>query len=58
MHALYLIGTMCLLAAVLWGEAPRPRRGAVITWDQFARQHGLAVDDRTPPGGVEWEQRS
>jgi hypothetical protein len=50
MHALYWISAIWLLAAVLWGETSRPRPDAVITWDQFARQHGLDVDDHTPPG--------
>ena len=55
MHALYWIGAIWLLAAVLWGEASRPRPDAVISWDQFARQHGLGAADRTPPGRGECE---
>jgi hypothetical protein len=58
MHALYWIGAMCLLAAVLWGETPRPPHGAVIPWADFARQHGIAVEVVSLPSIGEREKRS
>ena len=46
MEGLHWTGAALLLAvAVLSGGASRRRQESIVTWDEFAREHRIALDD-------------
>ena len=61
MSELHWTGAALLLAlAVLGSGSAQPRRGAILSWAEFARQHGLDAEEQAPtdaPAGGSREQR-
>ena len=54
MSELHWTGAAMLLSlGVLGGGSTRPRRDLVMSWADFARQHGLAADEPTVEAGAE-----
>jgi hypothetical protein len=49
MEALHWTGAALLLAvAVLGGRSAPVERQPVVSWTDFAREHGIDADERTP----------
>jgi hypothetical protein len=54
MSELHWTGAAVLLSlAVLGGGSTQPRRDRIMSWAEFARQHGLAADEPTVEAGAQ-----